>query len=170
MINYSKSNGVSLCKFESCRLGKNFFFKVWKPDQIIIFGISQIMHIIAHLLRLRLHKLASSISSSLHPQFLKAQFCFVTTRESRCSTEKRPWCLEVACGCQLVQLVMLPSLSWWYAFEKRHSNGHLKFCNLTKSVQIFLFSKPAAEKEENKNRLCTAKTCLSRFLVKSSVS
>ena len=130
-----------------------------KPDNIITYCYSPIIEIqIQYLLRVWLHKLASSsiISSYLHPQFLKAQFCFEMTRESRCSssTEKRPWCLEVACGCQLVQLVMLPSLSWWYAFEKRHSNGHLKFCNLTKSVQIFLFSKPAAaEKEENKNHL-----------------
>ena len=60
---------------------------------------------------------------------------------------KRTMMLKVACGCQLVQLVMLPSLSWWYAFEKRHSNGHLKFCNLTKSVQIFLFY---LDQEENK--------------------
>ena len=89
-----------------------------KPDNIITYCYSPIIEIqIQYLLRVWLHKLASSsiISSYLHPQFLKAQFCFVMTRESRCSssTEKRPWCLEVACGCQLVQLVMLPSLSWW---------------------------------------------------------
>ena len=89
-----------------------------KLDNIITYCYSPIIEIqIQYLLRVWLHKLASSsiISSYLHPQFLKAQFCFEMTRESRCSssTEKRPWCLEVACGCQLVQLVMLPSLSWW---------------------------------------------------------
>ena len=71
---------------------------------------------------------------------------FKANFDPRCS-EKGPWCLKL-------RVVVNSSSSSCFRrchdgtlLKKRHSNGHLKFCNLTKSVQIFLFY---LDQEENK--------------------